>query len=203
MKRLFFLFSLLASLTSNQAHSQAASWSAQDRMYMLNNLTRSRDELLKEIKGLSAAQIQFREQPGRWNINEVLEHICLWEMLFAYEVHNGLTMGKKPERMGKGMTDQEFEGFILEDKPHVALEYTKPYSYTVPRGMNTLESNRDWFLKLRTESIVYIRTTQDDLRAYFNSWGSLHQVFIYMYGHTDRHLRQIKKIKAHPGYPKS
>jgi hypothetical protein len=56
---LMFLPFLLLSATG---FSQQESWSSQDRMYMLNNLLRSRDTLLKEIKGLSPAQIQFREK---------------------------------------------------------------------------------------------------------------------------------------------
>jgi hypothetical protein len=182
--------------------AQTNEWTPKDRQYLLDHLVRSRDELLREISGLSPEQIRFRENPDRWNINEVVEHICLWEMLFAYEIHNGIAAGKNPERIGKGRTDKDFEGFILEEKPHHALDYTKPYSYSVPRGMNSQESNRDWFLKMRNESIDYVKSTPEDLRAYFNSWGSLHQVFIYVYGHTDRHLKQIQKIKSDPAFPK-
>jgi hypothetical protein len=185
------------------AQGQVSTWTPQDRQYLLDNLVRSRDAFYQEIQHLGPEQMRFHEQADRWSINEVLEHICPWEMLFAYEIHNGLQAGKQPDRIGKGLSDKEFEVNILEGTPHQALDYTRPYSYTMPRGMNSPESNQAWFLKLRNESIDYIRTTQDDLHAHFNSWGSLHQIFIYIYGNTDRHLKQIKKIKAHPSFPKS
>jgi hypothetical protein len=69
-------------------------------------------------------------------------------------------------------------------------------------GLNELKHNEAWLVKMRNESIDYIKTTKDDLRLYFNSYGSIHQLFIYVFGHMDRHLRQIKKVKQHTNYPK-
>jgi hypothetical protein len=71
-------------------------------------------------------------------------------------------------------------------------------------GLNELKNNLAWFVKMRNESIEFMKTTKQDLRQYYrNSTGTnIHQTYIYVFGHVDRHLRQIKKIKEHPKYPK-
>lgn len=182
--------------------AQATLWTESDKKYLLENLIRSRDELIKETEGLTEKQWNFKESPDRWSINQVVEHIGYWEMLLQHESSNGFEAGPQPERVKSARPDSEFVSFIMEDKPHHSKEYTKPFTYTIPMGINSLKNNMAWYLKMRNESIDYLKSTSDDLRLYFNSYGSIHQLYIYVFGHTDRHLRQIKKIKQHPDYPK-
>ncbi len=71
-------------------------------------------------------------------------------------------------------------------------------------GLNDLKNNVTWLMKMRNESISYVTDTHADLRAYFvpGSKTNTHGTFITLFGHTDRHLRQIRKVKQHPDYPK-
>lgn len=200
MKRLFtiLLFTFIAF------HSEAqAIWTESDRRYLLENLIRSRNTLIKETQGLTKAQWEFKESPDRWSINQIVEHIGYWEMLLDHEIANSLEAGKQPERIKEARADSMFVNFIYEEKKHYSLEYTKPFSYTIPMGLNDLKNNLTWLLKLRNESIEYVKTTNDDLRTHFNSYGSIHQIYIYVFGHMDRHISQIKKVKANAAYPKS
>ncbi len=177
-------------------------WTEADRKYLIENLIRSRDQLLKETEGLSEKQWNFKEAPDRWSINEVVEHINLWELLFQHEMNRGFQAGAQPERIKTARPDSYFLDFIMEEKPHHSAEYTKPFTYTIPMNLNSLKSNVSWFLKMRNESVEYVKSSHEDLRLYFNSYGSIHQIYIYAFGHTDRHLRQIQKIKQHTNYPK-
>jgi hypothetical protein len=92
----------------------------------------------------------------------------------------------------------------MEDKPHITTEYTKPFTFTVPMGLNNGKNNLAWFLKMRNESIQYLDSTTQDLRYYFlrPGRGNVHQVYITIFAHTDRHLKQIWKIKANANYRK-
>jgi hypothetical protein len=92
----------------------------------------------------------------------------------------------------------------MEEKAHHSLEYTKPFSYTIPMGLNDLSNNVAWLMKMRNESIEFVKISKQDLRAYYLSGddSNTHQTYITLFGHTDRHLRQIKKVKQHPKYPK-
>jgi len=201
MKKIIGLSLALLLFLSTKAQ-EVRQWTESDRKYLLENLIRSRDELLKETKNLTPVQYTFKESSDRWSINQIVEHIGYWEMLLDHEIANSLQAGSQPERMKTAQHDSTFVNFIMQYKPHYSLEYTKPFSYTIPMGLNELKNNEAWLVKMRNESIDYVKTTKDDLRLYFNSYGSIHQLFIYIFGHMDRHLRQIKKVKQHANYPK-
>jgi hypothetical protein len=179
-------------------------WTENDRAYLLSNLARSRDELINETKGLSDAQWNFKESPDRWSIKEVTEHICYYELLFMHEISKALSAGVQADLNITARPDSSFSSFIMEEKPHVSVEYTKPFTYSLPMGLNEGKNNVAWFLKMRNESIGYLKSATENLRSYFlkKGRGNVHQVYIYVFGHTDRHLRQIRKIKANAGYPK-
>ena len=178
-------------------------WTEADRKYLLDNLARSRDELIRETIDLSRAQWNFKESPERWSINEIVEHIATWELLLDHEISRGLGVGPQPQLSKLAHTDSEYLAFIMEEKPHVSDEYTKPFTFTIPMGLNEGKNNLSWFLKMRNESIDFVANAREDLRAYFlkPGRGCTHQIYITLFGHTDRHLRQIRKVKQHPNYP--
>ncbi|MBK7650254.1 MAG: DinB family protein [Flammeovirgaceae bacterium] len=193
---------LLVCLTSKAQETKV--WTEADRKYLLENLTRTRDELIKETQGLTPAQFNFKESDDRWSINQVVEHLAIWELLFCRDISRSLNAKPQPEFNAGAKPDSYYTSFIMEETPHVTTDFTKPFTYTVPMGINDLKNNLAWFEKLRNESITYIKTAKEDLRSYYRNSGSdnIHQVYIYVFGHVDRHLRQIKKVKQHANYPK-
>ncbi len=187
------------------AHSQETSlWTEADRKHLLDILTRSRDELIRETKDLTKEQWNFKESADRWSINQIVEHIAIWELLMTHDVSRLLSNGPKPEMVAKASADSAYQNFIMEEKVHISTEYTKPFTYTLPSGANDLKNNVAWLLKMRNESLAFVSSTSDDLRLYFMMGGgsNIHQRYITISGHTDRHLRQLKKVKQHPDYPK-
>lgn len=198
------LMALPLLVCAQEKPQEAQRWTEEDRQYLVENLIRSRDELLKELEGLSKKQWSFKECEDRWSINQVVEHIAIFELIFDREISISLRGKPKPEFNKDVKPDSYYSDFILEDKPHVTVEFTKPFTYSVPLGMNDIANNTAWFVKMRNESIEYVKSTKDDLRLYYRNAGiaNLHQTYIYVFGHVDRHLRQIRKIKQHPKYPK-
>lgn len=204
MKKTLLLLLLCLEIFFSSFAQNDKQWTEDDRQYLLKNLVRSKEELIKETEGLSKKQWSFKESPDRWSINQVVEHIAIWEMLIDHEISRALRDGLKPELYKTATPDSVFVNFIMEEKLHISTDYTKPFTYTVPMGINEGKNNLAWFLKLRNESIEYLSTTKDDLRSYNLKTGSptTHQRYITIFGHCDRHLRQIRKIKQHPNYPK-
>jgi hypothetical protein len=203
MKKIFY--SLMSSIIMIPCLAQQAkTWSNDDRKYLVENLSRTRDSIIKETKNLSQAQWNFKESPGRWSINQVVEHLAYWELLLQREVTQALVAGARPELSDDKRTDSSVISFLMEEKPHISTEYTKPFTYTVPLGLNQGENNVAWFLKMRNESIGFVDSTASNLRVYFlrQGRGNVHQVLITIFAHTDRHLRQIRRVKSDPGYPK-
>jgi hypothetical protein len=191
---------LLITATAQDANT----WSETDRKYLLEDLTRSRDQLVKETQNLTEAQWNFKEAPDRWSIKEVVEHIAIWELLFQREISQAISAGPQPDFAKAAKPDSVYLGFIMETKPHVSVEYTKPFTFSLPMGLNSGQNNKAWLLKMRNESIHYLTGATEDLRMYFLKAGrpNVHQVYINTFGHADRHLRQIQKIKQHKAYPK-
>ncbi len=89
----------------------------------------------------------------------------------------------------------------MEDKLHEAPPFAQPTGLI--EGKNTLA----FFRLKRDQAIAFAETTQADMRTRYERTDSnlprnMHQVYIYQWGHVDRHLRQISKIKTHANYPK-
>jgi len=197
-----YCFFTCAALTSTA--QETSLWTEDDRNYLVDNLVRTRDLIINETANLTKAQWDFKETPNRWSISEVVEHIAIWELLLDHEVSKALSAGLQPELNKNAKPDSVYVGFIMEEKPHISIEYTKPFTYTLPMGLNDGKNNVAWFLKMRNESIDYLKTAKEDLRSYYlkASRPNIHQVYITIFGHSERHLRQILKIKANANYPK-
>jgi hypothetical protein len=199
MRTLFSLLVLLA-LTSSFSHAQKL-WTETDRKYTVDNLKRTRDELISETENLSDAQWHFHESPDRWSIAEVVEHLALWEIIWAREISMGSRNTPRPDLIATSSPDSYYHDFIMENKAHVSPDFSRPTGFI--RGKNNLT----FFTRLRNQTIGFADTTSADMRAQFELTATkfprnMHQVYIYQWGHVDRHMRQIRKVKAHPDYPK-
>ncbi len=181
-------------------------WTEVDRQYTVENLRRTRDELSREVENLTDAQWNFRQAPGRWTIAEIVEHLGLWEIAWAREIGEGLHSPPRPDlaeaqKAASPDPDKYYRDFIMEDKPHQAPPFAEPTGL-IP-GKNTLA----FFRLKRDQAIAFAETTPADMRAHYERTDSksprnMHQVYIYQWGHVDRHLRQIRQVEAHPNYPK-
>src|SRR6185436_17596673 len=103
-------------------------WTDADRKYLLENLIRSRDELVKETQGLSKKQWTFKESADRWSINEVVEHLAIFELIFDREIGRSLGGKPQPEFNKDVRPDSSYTNFIMEDEPHITTNYTKPFT---------------------------------------------------------------------------
>ncbi len=188
--------------TTTDTPSTTPVWTEADRKYLLDNLIRSKEELIAETKDLSEEQWNFKESPDRWSINQIIEHICFWELIQMNDVSVSLRMGPLPQ-----IPQRPDSVFIDPDpkrlKKNIATDYTKPFTYAVPLGNNEGKNNIIWYTKMRNESIDYLRTTQENLRLYRVNFGpNIHQHYMMFFRHSFRHLGQIRDVKKHPGYPK-
>lgn len=175
-------------------------WSEADRKYTLDNFKRVREELIKETANLTAEQWNFREAPDRWTIGEIVEHLGIWERVWSREISMASRNKPQPELNARTKPDSYFNEWIMEEKVHNAPDFAKP------TGLIEGKNNLTFFLKQNDLNIKFVETTQLDMRIYFEQTNgeprNLHQVLIFQWGHVDRHLRQIRKVKSHPNYPK-
>ena len=201
----FLLLLVLVTATNGQADEMEESafpvWTEEDRSYLLDNLTRSLEELTNEVVNLTDEQWNFRENPDRWSINQIVEHLAIYELIFMNQISVALQMGEFPQ-----IKKYPADSLFLGDSPNKnkTTDFTKPFSYTVPLGNNHGINNLTWLKTMRNDSIDFVRTEERNLRLYYVNFGpNIHQQIMQIFSHTDRHLRQIKEVKLHPNYPES
>ena len=100
-------------------------------------------------------------------INQVVEHLAIWELLFDREISMSLTSGPQPELNKTVKPDSTYVIFIMEEKPHISTEYTKPFTYTLPMGLDQGKNSVAKLEKMRNESIAFLKTAKEDLRSYY------------------------------------
>ena len=200
---IFGILNLSKGQTNTNEPLKVPVWTESDRKYLLNNLIRSKEEITAETKNLTTKQWNFKESPDRWSISQIVEHICLWELIQMNAISTALQMGPLPD-FTHYLPDSLF---INQDpkrlKKNITTEYTKPFSYSVPLGNNEGKNNVIWLTTLRNESIEYLKNETRNIRVHYICFGpNIHQQYMMIFQHTFRHLGQIKDVKTHPNYPK-
>ncbi len=198
---LLLLLGLIMPVVGQADQDHTPAWTEEDRSYLLLNLTRSKEELIAEVESLTEEQWNFQESPDRWSINQIVEHLAIYELIFMNEISVALQMGQFPQ-IKKYPADSLFLGG--DPKKNKTTDFTKPFSHTVPLGNNDGIDNLTWLTTMRNDSIEFVKTARENLRIYYINFGpNIHQKCMQIFSHTDRHLRQIKAVKSHQAYPES
>ncbi|RYU95263.1 DinB family protein [Emticicia agri] len=197
------VLSILFFLLYTTSYAQTTRlWTEQDRKYLLDNLERTKTEIIAETKNLTLAQWAFKETPDKWSIGQVLEHLGLYERIFEQEADIMLSSKPEPELNATAKPDSVYLSWMGDPNPHKAERNAEPL------GLMKGEDNLKFFLFGRENIIQFVKGTTYDLKAHYTfRWGdekrrSIHALMVVHFGHTDRHLRQIQKIKNNPGFPK-
>ncbi len=185
----------------DETDSSIPNWTKADQQYLLDNLIRTKDALLLETAELSEAQWHFKEAPDRWSINQIVEHLAIWELILMHEVSVSLNRGPI-DNFNPNIPDSTFLNQDPEANPNKTENFTKPFTHTVPLGYNDGINNFTWWFGMRTESIDFLIEEKRNLRQHYINFGqNIHQQYMVIFSHTDRHLKQILRVKSHPNYP--
>lgn len=196
------VFTLCKGQAKTDQPSIVPVWTEADKNYLLDNLIRSREEIIAETKNLTKKQWDFKESPDRWSINQIVEHISRWELIQTHEISRALQIGPFPD-FAQYVPDSLYKIDTKATKKNITTDFTKPFTYGVPLGNNEGENTLTWFTTLRNESIDYVKNETKNIRVYYIYFGpNIHQQYMMIFGHTFRHLTQIRKVKEHPNYPK-
>ena len=189
-------------------------WTERDRQFILKELERTTEELLKETERLALDQWTFREQPNRWNIAEIVEHLTLQNELHYREIYAVSNAPALPQYLPvtRGQ-DDHFTNYATDPVKSHAKWFLQP--------LGRFDSKRQSiaaFVRARDGIRGFVEKTEVDLRTRFtfrNNAGNnpidsikignvrdLHQLLLTGIAHTDRHLKQIRTIKKHKLYPR-
>ena len=169
-----------------------------ERQRLVAHLEMTGAWLPDEVSGLSTAQLQFRPAPGRWNVLEVVEHLAISNPIYWNVLHEA--MKKPPRRSSSTGTDEGILWYGIDRTQRekaIPAEDAKGQLREISAALKAL---RD----LHEEMLRYARTSNDDLRAHYveRQGSDAYQWFLLISTHEQRHILQIRELKAHPDFPK-
>jgi len=171
---------------------------AGDRQRLLAHLEMTESWLVSELDGLSPAQLTFRMTPDSWSIAEVTEHLAIAEPQYWQKVQDSMKQPATTEKLEA--TDAGILWYGID-----RTNRQKTGEARVPHGTyKTAADALAAFRKLRSTMRDYAQSTGDDLRSRKLLEGNMdvYQWFLMISTHSQRHILQIREVKAHANYPK-
>ena len=174
-----------------------------ERTYAIDYLKTSQANLHQSLNGLSAEQVVYKPNAGRWSITECVEHIVLVERGIFGRVLSGMNVDANPEkRTSIKVSDVD----VIKAVRSRATVLPSPAPFVPTGRFTTLDAALQAFDEQREAAIDLVQTTPGDLRThYFEHFvlGTLdtYQAILLMSSHVERHRKQIEEVKASPGFP--
>lgn len=176
-----------------------------ERKDALQLLQSTEKDLLKEVKGLSEAQLKYKPAPDRWSVEECVKHIATTEQMLWQMTEGGIKQAANPEKRSEiKMTDEQVVKMI-EDRStkRQTSDMLKPENSSFKSMTEALTA----FESARAKLNDYVKSTNDDLRNHVITlqFGQLdsYQMILFMAAHTNRHTQQLREVKADAGFPKN
>jgi hypothetical protein len=196
MKAFLACFSLLLI---GQVALSAAPMGALERERLDEHFKMTEAWLADEIAGLSEAQLNWRAADGKWSITEVVAHLAIAEPQYWQQVKDSMAKpveeGFKPKA-----TDVDVMWYGID-----RTQRNKTGEARVPKGeYKTAAAAFADFKKLRGEMKSFVSGTQEDLRGhrFLNSGMDVYQWVLMISTHSQRHILQVREIKAEKAFPR-
>jgi hypothetical protein len=168
-----------------------------DRQRLLAHFEMTEAWLVSELAGLSPAQLTFKMTPESWSISEVVEHLAIAEPQYWQQLMDAV---KQPVSAEKGATTDAAILWYGIDR----TRRDKTGDARVPHGAYpNAKASLAAFRTLRATMKRYGDTTQEDLRGKRFGESDSYQWFLMISTHSQRHILQIREIKADAKYPKA
>jgi hypothetical protein len=170
-----------------------------ERQRLIAHLQMTEDWLVGELAGLSDAQLTFKMTPESWSIKDVAEHLAIAEPQYWTNLEASL---KEPVKDGwkPQATDEQMLWYGID-----RTNRQRTGEARVPHGQfANAKASLESFRALRAKMLAMAKTSQDDFRGrpFMGGGQDVYQWFLMISTHSQRHILQIREIKAHANYPK-
>lgn len=197
------LFSLATHAQTPSPAKAPIVFSEKDREFALKYLNETKDDYVKQLTGISDAQLNFRSAEGKWTIAEIAEHITVVEEALFGMITNGTLKSEPPKCEDPFRVADTMVTLFITNR---SQKFTAPEQVRPNGRWKTRDELIASFEKRRNTTIDFIKNNKIDLRNRFGQSpaGTLDafQQFLFITGHGERHLAQLKEVKADPNYPK-
>src|SRR5688572_9717681 len=169
-----------------------------DRQRLLAHLEMTESWLASEVQALTPKQFAFQMTPESWSILEVVEHLGIAEPQYWQRVQD--SMKQPPSEKKADATDAQILWYGIDRTNRAKTGEARVPSGKFKDVKEALASVR----ALRATIRDYAATTKEDLRGRLLTGGNMdvYQWVLMISTHSQRHIMQIREIKAHPKYPR-
>ena len=188
---------IAASLTLTAALATAEPLTPLERQRLVAHMEMTARWLEDEVSGLSPQQLAYRSSSTAWSILDVVDHLVVVGPIYWKALQNA-----RPVDGGRvGMmndVDVLWYGIDRTDR-EIALQTEVP-----SRKLQDMQSAVKTYRAQHAELLQYVRTTKDDLRGRLVDRQSCdaYQWALLISTHEQRHILQIREIKANPKFPR-
>jgi hypothetical protein len=191
---------LLSAVLSIASSAFAGPMTTGERQRLIAHLEMTESWLESEVKGLSDTQREFKMTADSWSVEEVVMHLAIAEPQYWASFKDSLAKPVQTDFKPQA-TDVAMLWYGID-----RTQRTTTGEARVPRDQFAdMASSLASFRKLRGEMMNTAKETQEDLRArqYLTASQDLYQWFLMISTHSQRHIMQIREVKAHKSFPKS
>lgn len=183
--------------STGAANSAAVSLTDLERQRLLSHFEMTSRWLLDEVADVNEAQLSFRPTPDSWSIMQVIDHVVVVAPIYWNDLQQAMKTAPQPG--GSRWSDADILWYGID---RTAREKAIPTE--VPRGQfRSLDRALDEYRRHHARLVDYIKTTNDDLRSHIvaRQGSDAYQWALLISTHEQRHILQIREIKAHPKFP--
>jgi hypothetical protein len=176
-----------------------------ERKYAVKEMKETKNEVIKSVKGLSDAQLNFKAAPDRWSVKECVYHIGLSETNLWHLLEGTMKSPANPDKRAEIKVSDEQLIKMMEDRSN-KVKTQEPFE---PKNApwKSLAEALDDFKAKRNNHVDYMKSTTEDLRNHVLQlpfgWIDCYQLYLMIASHSNRHIQQINEVKADTNFPKN
>jgi hypothetical protein len=188
---------IAASLTLTAAVASAEPLTPLERQRLVAHMEMTARWLEDEVSGLSPRQLAYRPSSTAWSILEVVDHLVVVGPIYWKDLQNA-----RPVSAGRVgiMNDVDVLWYGIDRTDREIARQTEEPS----RKLQDMQSAVKAYRAQHAELLQYVRTTMDDLRGRLVDRQNCdaYQWALLISTHEQRHILQIREIKANPKFPR-
>jgi hypothetical protein len=189
---------LVLLLTAAFAPPCLAQMTDLERQRLVAHMEMTRGWLLDEVARLTPAQLAFRPAPDAWSILEVLDHLVVVGPIYWDDLQRAVRSPPADRPLLSRDEDILWYGVNRTNRELAIPSET-------PRGeVRDLKAALRAYEAAHARLLQYVRTTPDDLRRRVveRQGCDAYQWALLISTHEQRHILQIREIKAHAAFPR-
>ncbi len=188
---------IATSLTLAAVVSSAEPLTTLERQRLVAHMEMTARWLEDEVSGLTPAQLAFRPSSTAWSILDVVDHLVVVGPIYWKNLQDATPV--RTGRVGM-MSDGDVLWYGIDrGYREIALQAEEP-----SRKLLGLDGGLKAYRAQHAEILQYVRTTKDDLRRRLVERQNCdaYQWALLISTHEQRHILQVREIKANPKFPR-